>query len=195
MRGSSTTAVGLDTESALMTSYAREGDALAFAGLYARLGPRLRAFFLRSFGSPALADDLLQQTFLNVHRSRASFRGEASVRSWFFSIAGNVRTDELRRRQRQAVAASEPLEAAAGLGGEGDEPGGHEASQVADLVRAALAALPETQRVVIHMHRFEGLSFATIAERLGTSEGAVRVRAFRGYERLRTSLRGLKGGA
>ena len=58
-------------------------------------------------------------------------------------------------------------------------------------MRAALDALPESQRTVIHLHRYEGLTFAEISRVLGTTPGAVKLRAFRGYETLRERLKGL----
>jgi RNA polymerase sigma factor (sigma-70 family) len=65
----------------------------------------------------------------------------------------------------------------------------------ADAVRAAIQRLPESQRVVVHLHRYEELTFEQIAEALGTTPGAVRVRASRAYERLRGELRPHLGGA
>jgi len=62
---------------------------------------------------------------------------------------------------------------------------------VAEAVRRALDALPESQRTVIHLHRYEGLTFAEIAQVLGTTPGAVKLRAFRGYETLRITLQEL----
>src|SRR5262245_35481494 len=85
----------------LMAAYAR-GDRQAFARLFARLAPRLHRFFRRSFGTGATADDLLQQTFLNLHRARASYRPELKVAPWAFAIAARVRLDEFRRRKRLA---------------------------------------------------------------------------------------------
>ena len=64
-------------------------------------------------------------------------------------------------------------------------------TEVRDAVRAALAALPESQRAVIHLHRYEGMTFAEIAQVLGSTPGAVKLRAFRGYEKLREQLKGL----
>jgi len=64
-------------------------------------------------------------------------------------------------------------------------------SDVQEMVRAALSRLPETQRTVIHLHRYEGMTFSEIARVLGTTPGAVKLRAFRGYETLRVQLKGL----
>jgi RNA polymerase sigma-70 factor (ECF subfamily) len=184
------------TEEGLMAAY-RAGDAGAFEQLYALLGPKLHGFFMRSFNDKAVADDLLQTTMLKLHRARADFREGLRLRPWVFSIAARVRLDEYRKRRRvteeldeERLAQAEdrdsaPDEAATGLVDAGDR---------ASQVRAALAALPESQRVVIHLHRFEGLTFAEIGTVLGTSEGAVKLRAFRAYERLRKQLRPLLGG-
>jgi RNA polymerase sigma-70 factor (ECF subfamily) len=60
-----------------------------------------------------------------------------------------------------------------------------------EAVRAALDRLPESQRTVIHLHRYEGMTFVEIAQVLGTTPGAVKLRAFRGYEQLRAELDGV----
>ena len=66
-----------------------------------------------------------------------------------------------------------------------------EVADVKERVQAALARLPESQRVVVQLHRFEGLTFREIAEVLGTTEGAVKLRAFRAYGELRGLLEDL----
>jgi RNA polymerase sigma-70 factor (ECF subfamily) len=184
------------TEEALMAAY-RAGDARAFDQLYALLGPKLHGFFMRSFNDKAVADDLLQTTMLKLHRARADFRDGLRLRPWVFSIAARVRLDEYRKRRRvteeldeERLAQAEDRDSPADETASGLVDAGDRASQV----RAALAALPESQRVVIHLHRFEGLTFAEIGTVLGTSEGAVKLRAFRAYERLRKQLRPLLGG-
>jgi RNA polymerase sigma-70 factor (ECF subfamily) len=177
------------TEEMLMAAYAR-GDRHAFAQLFARLGPRVHRFFKRSFGSDAVADDLLQQTFLKVHGARASYKPDLRARPWIFAIAARIRIDEYRRRKRLAedgdeealARADEAAAAAAGDGGETLEAGEIEA------VRRAVDALPESQRVVVHLNRYEGMTFAEIARVLGTTEGAVKLRAFRAYGTLREKL-------
>jgi RNA polymerase sigma-70 factor, ECF subfamily len=184
------------SEESLMAAYAR-GDKEAFTELFERLAPRVHAFFMRSFRSRALADDLMQTTFLKIHRARESYHPEEPLRPWVFTIAARIRIDELRKRYRLPEDASEDaiekLETA-------QTPAPSPLERLEDAtrdstVRQALDRLPETQRVVIHLHRFEGLSFAEIGRLLGASEGAVRVRAFRGYESLRVSLEHLVGEA
>jgi RNA polymerase sigma-70 factor (ECF subfamily) len=177
------------SEEALMAAYCA-GDRLAFERLFALLGPRLHGFFMRSFDSRAVADDLLQTTFLKVHRARDTYRRDQPVRPWLFTIAARVRLDEYRKRRRlaedfdeEALARAEENQLAGAIA-----PELPTASDRVGQVRAALGGLPESQRTIIHLHRYEGLSFAQIALALGTTEGAVKLRAFRGYERLRRVL-------
>jgi len=175
------------TDEELMSAYVA-GNARAFEVLFARLAPRVHAFFLRSFRNEAVADDLLQVTFMKVHRARAQYRPELKLMPWLFAVAARVRLDELRRRLRLPEDAGEEAVARA------DEQAPREAPQSTELkeaVRAALDALPESQRTVIHLHRYEGLTFAEISRVLGTTPGAVKLRAFRGYETLRERLKGL----
>ena len=175
------------------------GDVGAFEALFARLAPRVHGFFLRSFGEAAVADDLLQTTFLKLHRARDTYKPSELVRPWVFTIAANVRLDELRRRYRAPAAGAEEIDAL--LERESREaaklPSADPAitKERADRVRAALATLPEPTRVVIELNRFEGLSFGEIGKALGISEGAAKLRAFRGYEALRSQLADLAEGA
>src|SRR6266478_3706354 len=93
---------GLEDEQ-LMLEYAA-GDLRAFELLFEQWAPRLHAFFRRSLGSAVDADDLLQATFLRVHRARRSFRSGLPLRGWLFTVAARLRIDELRRRHRLANA-------------------------------------------------------------------------------------------
>jgi len=168
----------------------QEGDRQAFEALFQRLAPLIHGFFLRTFREASVADDLLQTTFLNLHRARQRYRPDQRVRPWLFAIAANVRMDELRRRHRLPLGAR-PEDVDRALERESLErpdPQPIEAAETAAQVRAALAELPDSQRLVIEMNRFDGLSFGEIAQALGVSEGACKLRAFRGYETLREKL-------
>lgn len=179
------------TEEDLMSAYAA-GDEQAFTRLFAMLAPSVHRFFLRSFRDPSLSDELLQTTFFRVHRGRASYAVGLPLRPWLFTIAAHVRHDELRRRLRLREDAGEEALAAAEEAHARDDARDAEHAvaegDVAASVRAALDDLPESQRVVIQLHRFESLTFAQIAGVLGTSEVAVRGRAFRAYAQLRKRL-------
>src|SRR5215472_18612016 len=93
-----------------MAAYAG-GDRRSFAVLFRRWAPRIHGFFLRALGEPQAADDLLQVTFLNIHRARQSFQPLLCLRSWVFSIAAHALHDELRRRQRHPLASEKQQEA------------------------------------------------------------------------------------
>ena len=172
-----------------MAAYA-DGDRRSFALLFERWAPRLHGFFLCALGERAAADDLLQQTFLNIHRGRRSFQPLSRLRSWFFGIAAHALQDELRRRKRAPLANEDEQDAVA-LAADVEDPEPMESQERALAVRAALDRLPESQRAVLYLHRFEEMQFAEIARVLGTSEGAIKLRAFRAYVRLRRELRPL----
>jgi RNA polymerase sigma-70 factor (ECF subfamily) len=178
------------TEEKLMARYAA-GDDVAFRDLFALLAPKLRAFFFRSFVDAALADDLTQTTFLKLHRARASYCPELPLKPWLFTIAASVRRDELRRIYRLPphVGEAELEQAEPQTPDNRSLSSGPDSSNEVEAVRAAVNRLPESQRAVLHLHCHEELTFEQIAQALGTTPGAVRVRASRAYERLRKGLR------
>jgi RNA polymerase sigma-70 factor (ECF subfamily) len=179
-----------------MASYAN-GDDRAFSRLFYALAPRIHAFFLRSFRDTGIADDLMQTTFLKLHRARATYKRELPLRPWVFTIAAGVRRDELRRRYRLPPHVSEDDWEKMEPSVASSPADSMEGRDDAEAVRVALLKLPESHRIVLHLHRFEGLTFDEIAHVLGTTPVAVRVRACRAYERLRAELAPFcpKGGA
>ena len=89
-------------EADLMTRYC-DGDADAFRELYSRIAPRLVAYLIRMCGERATAEDLVQQTFLKVHRARSAYVRGADPVPWMFAIAHRTFLDEVRRRKRARV--------------------------------------------------------------------------------------------
>src|SRR5258706_15764160 len=87
------------TDEELMSAYVA-GDARAFEKLFARLAPRVHGFFLRSFRDGSAADDLMQVTFMKVHRARETYRKDLRGAPWLFAVAARVRRGGLRRRLR-----------------------------------------------------------------------------------------------
>jgi RNA polymerase sigma-70 factor (ECF subfamily) len=162
------------------------GDAEAFDRLFRSLAPSIHAFFVRSVGRGAAAEDLLQTTFLKLHGARRSWRRGERLRPWVFTIAGRVRIDWLRRQGRTEEEGDD--DALADPDERGYPADAVLAHERAERVRAALESLPEPQRVVVHLHRFEELGFAEIGRVLGISEGAAKLRAFRAYGQLRIAL-------
>jgi len=159
-----------------------DGDSAAFDVLFERYGAPLHGYLWRLLGDRALVDDLTQTAFLSLVRARGRFRPGARFRPWLYAIATNAARDHLRRSHERLTATGElPAELAA-------EEVPTEDAPLQAAVQRALAQLPESWRTVVVMHRFEGMPFAEIAEALETTEGAVKVRAHRGYERLRALL-------
>ncbi len=172
------------TDEALMAR-AADGDAAAFDALFARHAPRLGAVLRRGGLDREEAQELLQQTFLVVWRSRRDYDPTRPFAPWATTIALNLKRDRLRRHRRSPVVpdAGPALETAA-------RPPGQERVLRAQEVRAAVAALPPGRREVVELHWLAGLSMAEVGAALGTSTGAVKVRAHKAYQQLHALLMG-----
>lgn len=183
------------SEEHLMADYVN-GNEQAFYQLFRLLGPRVKRFFLRKFGDEALADDMQQITFLKMHRARQAYRIGEPVRPWLFTIAARVRIDELRRR-RNLENNSDDLDRAdiSKAMEHAYESDPVERADIASKVRIALDTLPDSQRVVVQLHRYEGMTFREIAKLLDVTEAAVKLRAFRAYGQLRKQLAPVLGKA
>lgn len=162
------------------------GEEGAFRELFVRLSPKLVGAIRRYVGPIDEARDLVQQAFLNLHRARRDFRSSAKLRPWLYTIAFNLARDRGRRRGRRPEV-SIPPEDQERFAGEIPDP---EARAREQAVRQALRQLPDGQREVIVLHWYEGFDFAEIGEIVGASRSAVKVRAHRGYKRLRELLAG-----
>lgn len=160
------------------------GDTAAFNELFARYAPLLERV-LRRFGpSKDQLADLVQQTFLQLHRARNDFRADCELRPWLMTIAFNLAREQLRRTRRRPEAA---IDTAPEIMLSGQPVGQHLFETRRDL-SLALEQLPSDQREVVRLHFVEELSFDEIGEKVGASTGAVRVRAHRGYAALRKFL-------
>jgi RNA polymerase sigma-70 factor (ECF subfamily) len=170
-------------DDALMEKFCR-GDENAFELLYARYAPPVLAFLTRMVRDPALAEDLLQVTFLSVVRARGRYQPGTTVRAWVFAIAGNAGRDALRRRQarREDLSASAEVAAPAVTPADGPDP------SAARMLQQALMQLPFEQREAVVLHKLHDLSFEEISKALGITVSAAKVRAHRGYHRLRELL-------
>jgi len=175
------------SEEALMQGYV-EGDVGAFQRLFGGLAPALHAFFTRSVRDASVAEDLVQTTFLKLHGARRRWRRGERVRPWVFAIAAHVRVDWFRSQGRRLETESPDDEVGAAVDPSSDPGAELRLKERSARVHAALDALTEPQRVVVHLHRFEGLGFAEIGRILGISEGAAKLRAFRAYAELRRRL-------
>lgn len=159
----------------LMERYAT-GDDAAFGPLYDALAPRLGAFLRRSTRDPALADDLLQQTFLRMHKARGSFTKGAAVVPWAYAIARRLMFDAQRTRRRKPEATFDEVYASA----DNPESRAADREKLAQL-DAKLAKLPEEHRTAFDLIRVEGLSLAEAAAVVGATPAAMKMRAHRAY--------------
>lgn len=159
------------------------GDARAFDELFSRYAPLLLRVMRQQLRSQEEANDLVQQTFLQLHRARHDFRTDAKLRPWLFTIALNLKREHLRRLKRRP-------EAELNLDGRNDPGVRPEAVRLeaARTLEFALEKLQPNYREVIELHWLGQLSFPEIAELVGATVSAVKVRAHRGYAALREIL-------
>jgi RNA polymerase sigma-70 factor (ECF subfamily) len=167
----------------LMRAYVG-GDQEAFQRLFERYAPMLLRLATRYLRDEEQARETVQQTFFQLHAARHDFRLDAKLRPWVFTIAMNLVREHYRRRTRRKES---PFEEGRR---EAPQPlrGPIETRQRAEALRRALDTLPESQRSVVELHWFEDKPFAEVATIVGSTEGAVRVRAHRAYKRLRELL-------
>ena len=176
------------TDEELMAAYL-DGDHQAFRELFDRYLPRLRGMMRRGMPRDARPEDLVQRTFLQLHRARHDFQQGRKLRPWLMTIALNTKRQYLRKRKR---AREEALE----LDGRSDpRTPAHDPvkAERERILLQALARLPESQRHAIELHWIQGLSFSEVAEIVGASLSAVKVRAHRGYQKLRELIEEIEG--
>jgi len=168
-----------------------DGQARAFHEIYALLAPRILGYLIGLLGDRATAEDLLQHTFLKLHLSRSAYVRGANPIPWLYTIAHRTCLDELRRQKRSKVRVSVdgtlPFEPTTDITGSA-EPHPQVDEQAIARGMAALASLPETQRQAVLLTKIQGHSTAQAASILGTTVGAIKVRAHRGYVALRRKL-------
>lgn len=167
------------SDDTLIAAVAR-GDRTALAALFDRHYSAVRGLCFRMTGDAATAEDLAQDAFVRVLRYADGFAGRAAFRTWLYRIVRNVCLDHLdaeaRGRQRLERAAAE-----ARLESRTPTP----LNARLETVREALLALPPDRREVLVLSRYQGLSYAEIAEVCETTVGAIKVRAHRALRELR----------
>ena len=173
---------------AAMDRYARGEDA-AFEEVYDGLAPRLQSFLLRYTHDRARAEDVVQQTMLQIHRARGRFTLGGQVVPWAFAIARRLLIDQHRRGGREVLAPTGDdslTQLLAAVDARADDV--VIAKEVAGKLAEELARLPENQRVAFELIKQDGLSVAEAAQVLGTTVAAVKLRAHRAYEAMRAVL-------
>ena len=167
----------------LMDAYI-DGDDAAFRLLFERYGPILLRLTRRHLRNEELAEEVVQQTFFRLHGARNDFRRGSKLRPWVMTIAMNLVREHWRRTKRRKMTT---LEVETQASPEADFMP-IELRQRSEILHVALEKLPSSQREVVELHWFQERPYAEVAKIVGTSEGAVRVRAHRAYATLKQLL-------
>jgi RNA polymerase sigma-70 factor (ECF subfamily) len=164
------------------------GDLSPAGEIFDRYSARIYNFTFRFLKSSQAAEDATQEVFLKMLKHAQQFHGDAKLSTWLFSIAANLCRDYLRKSDNKA---KEPEETLISLPALTDSPElTLEKREDEQRVQRALALLTPEQREAILLSRYQGLSYAEIAQIAGCSEGAVKTRVFRAMETLKKALTG-----
>jgi len=173
----------------------KEGDREAFRALFEKHSGPVARFAAGFVGSSARADELTQDVFLQVYRSRERYEPRARFSTWLYTIAHNLCLNEVRRHDhRSRVDVADP---------DGDAPAwdphdpmaaegeGYSAQrELEERLAALIAGLPEAQRTALVLSRVEELRYQQIGEILSCSEQAVKSLIFRATRSLKAGLKG-----
>jgi RNA polymerase sigma-70 factor (ECF subfamily) len=172
---------------------AQAGDRWALEELVRRTHRSVYTCALRLVGNPDDAADVTQDVYLRVVRKLGGFRHEASFTTWLNRVTTNVAMSALKRRTRRIA-----VEGATAPPDTRDlAPDPSERAEMVALARRLeqlVAQLPETQRQVLVLRDIYGQSTDEVADAMGISTGAVKVRLFRARERLKAELEAIEGG-
>jgi RNA polymerase sigma-70 factor, ECF subfamily len=170
--------IGADDDATLMRRHV-EGDPDAFGEIVRRHRDRLWAVAIRTLGNPEDAADALQDALVNAFRRAGSFRAESAVTTWLHRIVVNACIDRVRRTAaRPAVVLADDFDVASPA----HDPGTQTALRLD--VEAALATLPDEQRVPLVLVDMEGYPVSEVADMLGCPVGTVKSRCARARARL-----------
>jgi RNA polymerase sigma-70 factor (ECF subfamily) len=175
----------------------RDDDGGAFEELVELYQHRLVAVMNHLVGNAEEAEDLAQEVFLRVYRSRKKYRPRSKFSTWLFTIANNLALNALRSRQRKPMV-SLPAQDSGPLGprpaellvrDRGSGPMRRlERQELTDLIRRALEGLNERQRMAVVLNKFEDMNYAEIAEVMGLTTKAIKSLLSRARENLRAAL-------
>jgi RNA polymerase sigma-70 factor (ECF subfamily) len=185
-------ALALEQDAQLMTRV-RGGDTACFALLLERHRNPVIHFLYRMVQNQAVAEELAQEVFLRVYRSRESYEPTAKFTTWLYRIATHLALNYLRDHRRERAERSMDVETEDGPAQQFTD---YRPSVEQDLVRQsrlrevrqAIERLPDKQKAAVLMHKYQELEYATIARVLKCSESAVKSLLFRAYETLRMRL-------
>jgi RNA polymerase sigma-70 factor (ECF subfamily) len=171
------------------------GDQGAFAELERRYGARVFGYFYRHLGDRMEAEDLTQEVFLRLYRSRQRYQPRARFATWVFHITQNVARNAVRSRRRHPCVRLDTAGSEEGgllevlLSDGGDAPSRPlERDELAGVVRAAVAGLAGRQRAALELHQFGDRTYAEVAAELAMTPKAAKSLLYRARNQLRVTL-------
>ena len=175
----------------------KHGDDSAFAYLVQKYRRPMLSFMFRMAHNASAAEDLAQEVFLRVYRSRESYEASAKFTTWLYRIATNLAVNHIRdtrhERPENTVSLDEPDEESGRTPDLPDHvPTAEEALVQRErlaVIRQRVLALPERQRVAVVMHKYQQMEYRQISDVLKLSESATKSLLFRAYETLREQLK------
>ena len=169
-----------------LAAVAERRDREAFAGLFQWFAPRVKRYMQRQGADPDLAEDLAQETLIQVWRKAAQYDpAKAAPSAWVFTVARNLRIDRLRRQRLFEVELTDEADA------EDEQGDGHQRTLErldAGRLTALVGALPAEQVQVIRLAYFEGLSHAEVGKLLEVPLGTVKSRLRLALAKLRSAM-------
>ena len=173
------------------------GDESAFNFLVQKYHRAMIHFLFRMVHNQAVAEELAQEVFLRVYRSRESYRAEAKFTTWLYRIATNLAVNHARDTRHERSAQTVYLDAPDAETGTTPDVADDEPSVEQRLVRdermaairSHVMALPERQRMAVLMHKYQGMDYRQIGDVLKLSESATKSLLFRAYQTLRDRLK------
>ena len=190
--------LGLDPASdAAIMLRAAAGDESSFNFLAQKYHRPIIHFLYRMVRNEAVAEELAQEVFLRVYRSRESYRAEAKFSTWLYRIATNLAVNHARDTRHQRAAQTVYLDAPDAETGSTPDVADEEPSveqrllrdERMNAIRTHVMALPERQRMAVLMHKYQGMDYKQIGEVLKLSESATKSLLFRAYQTLRDKLK------
>lgn len=186
-------APALDHDAQLMLRV-KGGDDDSFRLLLEKHRRPVVRFLYRMIGNQAVSEELGQEVFFRVYRSRATYEPSAKFTTWLFRIANHLALNWLRdgRNERARRVPIEIKEESTPVREFADRTLSAEEEMVREVrmeeIRQAIGQLPDKQRAAVLMHKYEEMEYSQIADALGCSESAVKSLLFRAYETLRARL-------
>jgi RNA polymerase sigma-70 factor (ECF subfamily) len=175
----------------------REGDDSGFSILIEKYRKQIVHFMFRMSRNQAVAEELAQEVFLRVYRSRQTYRAEAKFSTWLYRIATNLGVNHARDTKYERTAQNVYLDQPDPETGTSPDVADSTLSVEQELVREErmnairkhVMALPERQRSAVLMHKYQEMDYKEIGEVLKLSESATKSLLFRAYQTLRENLK------